>query len=151
MQEFTLLLIHLQSFFPHSASWVVCVCIGYTWSVIRIRRLLLIPSPVTVRMQTHCSYQTQTFSLSGGKWKWLEHRQQLIRCFHCRALTTKSKQTDKYWEYKITVSTLGVAFYFSSIKIMDKGKYFGTWASVRNHRRGQSTKNFLKCFQTSFH
>lgn len=80
-------------------------------------------------MQAHCSHFIHKFSQSGLNWKWLE---QLIRCFHGRALTTKSKQcsfgtiqTEKYWGRGHNIY-IGCDFFFSP-QYQNNGKKQVLW------------------------
>lgn len=148
--------LYCQSICSDSFQSASCLCLfvlvtrgQFIWN----KRLLFSPTAVIGCMQAHCSRWTQGFSLCGGKWKWLEHWQQLIRCFHGRALTTKSKQrsfgtteTKKYWKYK-TTSTLGVAFF----QYQNNGKRQVFWHITVQWEitGGLRTNNFLKCFHTS--
>lgn len=78
--------IHLQLFFQ---SVDLVVTRGqFFWN----KRILFNLNPMIDCMQTHCSH-TNILSLSGGKWKRLEHcQQQKDPILHCRVLITKSKQ-----------------------------------------------------------
>lgn len=77
----------------------------FTWhQFICNKRIAFIQNPTAGCMQHSVGPRCNNSVYLGENWKLLEVWQQLIRCCHCRALTTKSKQCSfkttgmvKYW------------------------------------------------------
>lgn len=97
------LLPHLHAL-VHSASGLYPSLL-FTWHpFICNKRIAFIQNPTTGCMQHSVDPRCNNSVYLGENWKLLEVWQQLIRCCHCRALTTKSKQCSfkttgivKYW------------------------------------------------------
>lgn len=91
----------------------------FTWhQFICNKRITVIQNPTAGCMQHSVDPRCNNSCYLGENWKLLEVWQQLTRCCHCRALTTKSKQC--------SFKTTGIVKYWGGDNLRKSGKCFGS-------------------------